>query len=462
MNAREIALTMLIEILEDKKYSHVVINQTLGKYSCLEKQDRAFISKLCLGTIEHCITLDYGIEKYSNIKVSKMKPFIRNLLRMSVYQIQYMTKVPVSAACNEAVKLAKKRGFQNLSGFVNGILRNIIRDGKENFFKLPEAITGAKRLSVLYSMPEWIVNQWTDRFGIETVTDILNAIQDEKPTSIRVNLSKISKSDLYHVLKEEGVTVEDNSILPEAMFLSNYDSLDRLKSFREGCFQVQDESSMLIGRIAGVSAGDLVIDVCAAPGGKSLHIADILLTQESNQILQNKQGHVIARDLTERKVELIKQNILRIGYHNISTEVLDALLLREEDIETADIVIADLPCSGMGVIGRKPDIRYKMKPEQQIELASLQRKILTVVSRYVKKGGILIFSTCTISIEENERNFEFIQNELGFHPESFDKLLPEELRTGSATRGYLQLLPGMGKLDGFFISKARKDTLKNN
>lgn len=453
MNSREIVLDMLIDILEKDKHSHIVLRQGLGELSEVDKKERSFITRLCNGTIERLITLDYDIERFSKIKVNKMKPLIRNLLRMSMYQIKYMDQIPDSAACNEAVKLAKKRGFQSLSGFVNGILRSAIRN-KETLSTYPNSLKVDELLSIEYSTPRWIIEMLLKQYDRDIVEGILISLLEEKSTSIRVNESKISKEEVRKILIEEGVTVSDGDYYPLALKIENYDSLERLPSFHKGYYQIQDESSMLVGMIAGVKAGDRIIDVCAAPGGKSLHLAELLTVAE--QSVQEKKGSVEARDLTEKKVALIRQNISRLNVNNVTVRVMDALLLEEDSIETADIVIADLPCSGLGVIGKKPDIKYKMQKEQQEELVALQREILKVITKYVKKGGTLLYSTCTINEKENEGNLQYILDNFSFEVESLDAYLPTNLQSETTKKGYIQLIPGVHNTDGFFISKLKK------
>lgn len=445
MNAREIALTMLIDILEHKKLSHQVMKDGLAQNTELIKQDRALVSRLVTGCVERQLTLDYDINRFSKIKVNKMKPIIRNILRMGVYQLKYMTQIPESAVCNEAVKLAKKRGFVGLSGFVNGILRSMIRQ-KELLFSKPAGLSVKEELKYEYSVPDWLLTLFIDRYGIEITKKILKAFDQEKETTIRVNTNLISKEQLIAVLREEKVLVKDGHFHPLALRISEFDSLDRLHSFQEGFYQVQDESSMLVGEIAGVHPNDFVIDVCAAPGGKALHIA---------QLLQGT-GKVVACDKTQRKVDLIDQNKIRLNYQNLSTKVWDALEQNKEWVETADLVIADLPCSGLGVVGKKPDIKYNMNPGTMGELAQLQKDILKVVSSYVKPGKTLVYSTCTINPQENEENLEYLVQELSFELENIDSYLPDQLLKDTTKQGYLQVFPYEWNTDGFFIARLRK------
>lgn len=431
VNIRELILDILMEVTRGEAYSHLVIRSVLEKYQYLEKKDRAFLTRVSEGTIEHMIELDYIIDQFSKVKTRKMKPVIRNIMRMSVYQLKYMDSVPASAACNEAVKLAKKRGFGSLSGFVNGVLRNISRNLSEVTYP-DEKKEPVKALSIRYSAPEWLVEQWRDAYGIERTKEILDAFLQEAPVTIRTNLSKTTPEALKERLEKEGVVAEKVQIpeypqLDYAFTIAGYDYLNALGSFQEGLFYVQDISSMMVAEYAAPKEGDVVIDVCAAPGGKSLHIAEKL----------HGTGQVQARDLTEYKVGLIEQNMLRHQVTNMTAAVMDATVLDEDSIDKADIVIADLPCSGLGILRKKTDIKYKMTPEKEKELVALQRQMLDVVCHYVKPGGTLIYSTCTIHCGENEENAAwFVDN----HPEfTLEKME--------------QIFPGKAYGDGFFLSR---------
>ena len=370
------------------------------------------------------IELDYIIDQFSKVKVSKMKPVIRTILRSAVYQLKYMDSVPASAACNEAVKLAAKRGFGSLRGFVNGVLRNISRNLSDISYPSEEDMLYS--FSVRYSVPEWILGQWLAEYGKETVRAMAEEFLKEKPVTVRFHPDRISKEELMRKLKEEGVSVKEDAELPYALHLSGLDYLMKLESFQKGYFQVQDVSSMQVAQWAAPEEGSYIIDVCAAPGGKAIHLAEML----------RRTGHVEARDLTEYKIGMIRENILRSGMTNIEVVQMDARLRDEASVGKADIVIADLPCSGLGVLGRKPDLKYKMTQDTQRELVKLQREILSVSAEYVKQGGKLIYSTCTIHKEENEDNAAWFARQFPeFH-------LQRERQT----------LPGRDSGDGFYIA----------
>lgn len=446
VNLRELSLLILIEVLEQDSYSNVAIHNTLLKYQYLEKQDRAFLSRLTEGVIERVIEIDYIINQFSKVKTTKMKAPIRNILRMGVYQIMYMDQVPDRAACNGAVKLAQRKGFYNLKGFVNGVLRNISR--KKDEILWPDKEKQPKEyLMVTYSFPEWILNLWLTEYSYEQIEEMLKAFLEQKQTTIRCNQTKVTVEELRQQLLEEKITVKEGDYLPFALKISDYNYLKKIKAFRQGLFQVQDESSMLVAYTSGVKNGDYVIDLCAAPGGKSTHIAELL----------NKTGIVSARDVSEDKVAFINENVARLELSNLKAEVYDATELRKEDIGKADIVLADLPCSGLGVIGKKTDIKYKTKKEDIEALAELQRRILSQAVQYVKPGGILMYSTCTINHIENIDNVNWLLEQYKeFELETLDSNMPDNLKSSTTKRGYLQLLPGKHKTDGFFFAKFRR------
>ncbi len=442
---RELILGVLLEVTRDGEYSHISLRNVLSKYQYLDKKERSFITRVSEGTLEHMIEIDYIINQFSNVKVNKMKPVIRCIMRSAVYQLKYMDSVPDSAVCNEAVKLATKKGFHNLKGFVNGVLRNIARNLEK--IEYPSKENYMEYLSVKYSMPTWILTEWLNMFDKKTVECMLEDFLKEKPTTIRCNLNQCSVEELMETLQNEGVTVEKHPYLPYALWISDYDYLADLMSFQMGMFYVQDISSMLVAHLANPKVDDKVIDVCAAPGGKSIHVAELL----------NGTGSVEARDLTDYKVNLIQDNIERTQMQNMTAVKWDATVLDEDAVGIADVVIADLPCSGLGVMGKKTDLKYKMSLESAKELAKLQKEILTKVQAYVKPEGTLVYSTCTIHARENMENVNWFLNQFPeFELVPIKTLLPEELLESVEKEGCIQFLPGVHKSDGFFIAKFRK------
>lgn len=447
VNLRQLVMDMLLAttVSQENKpaeYSHVIIRDVLNKYNYLSGQEKAFMKRLFEGTLERMIELDYCIDRFSKVKVQKMKPVIRTIMRMSVYQILYMDSVPDSAVCNEAVKLAGKKGFSTLKGFVNGVLRNIARnkaipypDPKKDYVQW---------LSVTYSMPEWIVKMWLEQLGKEKTKLLLEGLLVEHPVTLRFR--KDTGDVVKAALEAQGGTLEPHPYLPYAYRIAKTDDISRLPGYEEGAFVVQDVSSMLAVEAAGIRPGMKILDICAAPGGKSMLAADKLAGT----------GEVEARDISEYKVSLMQENFECCKLENVKAVCKDATVLDENRLEQADLVIADVPCSGLGVIGKKRDIKYKMTLEAVKDIIALQEQILDKAVAYVKPGGLLLFSTCTINRDENEAHAKLLQDKYDMIPVSLDDTLPEVLHSETTAKGYLQLLPGIHDTDGFFISVFRK------
>ncbi len=427
INTRALVLDIILEITQNQALSHLVIRNVLNKYQYLEKKDRAFIQRLSEGTIERIVELDYILNAVSKTKTDKMKPVIRAILRMGVYQIKYMDHIPNRAACNEAVKLANRRGFKGLSGFVNGVLRNVVR--RLDSIVYPDKKTDLPGyLSVRYSMPYWLTERFYKQFP-EEAERILSSFLEERSTPIRVNMELVSTATLIHSLEKQGICVVRDKRLPYALHISQYDVLTGLKEFQKRWFQVQDIASMLTTELAGPKTGQFVLDVCAAPGGKAIHTAQRL----------KGSGMVEARDISEYKVGLLEEAIVHSGLSNIRAKMWDATVSDSSMIGKVDLLIADLPCSGLGVIGKKPDIKYHASEEKIRQLAEIQRKILKTIQQYVKPGGVMLYSTCTLTREENQDNMEW------FLRTFTDFTLCEER----------ELLPD-NNTDGFYMARLEK------
>ncbi len=444
VDCRELALGILMDVTRQEEYSHIAIRNVLEKYQYMEKPERAFLTRLTEGTLEWMLHLDYIIDQFSSVKVNKMKPVIRNILRMSVYQLKFMDRVPASAVCNEAVKLTVKKGFRGLKGFVNGVLRNIARNICQIHY--PDKRDILTYLSVMYSMPEWIVEDWLQVYEKEAVEQILGAFLKKEPLSIRPNLERITPGELEERLERQGIRVTKAEWPDYALRIDNYNYLGAIPEFVEGLFQVQDVSSMMVVEMAAPMEGSQCIDVCAAPGGKSIHLAEKL----------HGTGCVEARDLTDYKTGLIEENVRRSGVKNLRVQKWDACICHEASLGKADLVLADLPCSGLGVLGKKTDLKYRMTKGQQRDLIVLQRRILGTVQAYVKPGGSLIYSTCTIHQGENEENVDWFLKHFPFETVSLEDCIPMELRGKTASAGYIQFLPGIHSSDGFFIAKFKR------
>lgn len=420
INVREMVVDMLLEVVRMGTHSHILLKQVIDKYNYINEADKAWIKRVFGGTLEREITLDYVLNRYSNTPVNKMKPYIRCLMRMSVYQILYMDRVPDSAAINEAVKLAKKHKFVNLSGFVNGVLRKIAAN-KDNCIDTDNS-------SVLYSTPDIIINSLIQDYGREKTDEILRGFLEDRHLFVRIreDISEKQKQDVVDEWNKENITYAANSLLPYAFELKNTDNLGRLKGFSKGLYTVQDVSSMMVCEKAGIEKGCKVIDVCAAPGGKSLHAV-------------SKGALVEARDVNEYKVSLILDNIKRLGAPHITAKIWDATVVDKDALLSADVLIADVPCSGFGVMGKKPDIKRNVTQEGLESIIKLQQDIVDAVAGYVKPGGVMMYSTCTLRKAENEYQVErLIEQHPEFEIESMETLFP------------------CSEHDGFFIAKLRK------
>ncbi len=456
-NTRELVLDILLSLEREKEFSNRLIKAVLDKYDYLPGQEKAFIKRVTEGTIERRIELDYYLDRFSSVPVRKMKPLIRNLLRMSVYQILYMDAVPDSAVCNEACKLAGKRKFTNLKGFVNGVLRKIA--GQKSSLPMPdpekEPLLYA---SVKYSMPLWLTEFWSKEFGTAVTDKILDGLMKVHPVSLRFSsqLTEEEREKWVERIRETGAELTQSAYVPYVYSLKKAESIEYLPGYDEGIFTVQDVSSALAVCAAGLKPGDFVVDVCAAPGGKSILASEMA-------------GRVLSRDVSERKAELIRENAERMGRDNITVEVFDGTVCDEHLTEQADAVLLDVPCSGLGIIGKKRDIKYNATPESLAEIVKLQRQIVDSSWKYVKKGGVLLYSTCTINPEENFGMVRYITENLPFKTESLVRYLPEALlrdrekfmeeagdlsNLAEYTReDCMQLLPGYMESDGFFFAR---------
>ena len=437
---RDIVLDILMDIETNNTFSNIALNKALKKNQFIEKNKRAFITRLSEGVVETRIKLDYIINQFSKLKANRLKPMIRCIIRMGVYQLIFMDSVPDSAACNEAVKLAKKHGLAGLSGYVNGVLRSIAKN-KDNI-KYPDRKKDyIAYLSVEYSVPEGLIKKLEKDYP-DDYEQILAGCFIERETSIRVHTPVISVDELRDKIAGEGINVSKGHYSDKALLISGYDFIKKVPGYKQGEFTVQDESSICavdeaFKQIDEISDDFILLDICAAPGGKTTAALEAMADLSKADI-----GSVYSFDISEDKLSLIEDNVKRLGYDNVVISQHDATMhIDKEEFDydfdnNTDMVIADVPCSGLGIIGRKNDIKYRVSNEQIKELISLQDKILENAASYVKNGGVLLYSTCTINPEENDKIVE--------------KLLKK--RNDFKLIKKRQFLQGIDKCDGFFYA----------
>ena len=441
---RRLALEIVIMVNKKEEYSHIAIKSVLDKYDYLENQKKAFVKRLASGVIENKIKLDYCISQYSKTKLNKLKPVVLAILELGVYQILFMENVYDTKACNLMVDIAKQKGLSNLSGFINGVLRNVARNKDTLTFPAKEA-DKVKYLSIEYSMPVELVELLLSQYGEELTETILKSAVQTGDVYIRFcGEAKANKAKLIESWVKLGAEVTNVEGIPDAAAIKKA-SVASLEGFDEGAFTVQDLSSQMIGVLAPVKSGDTVIDVCAAPGGKSTHIADRL----------EGTGTVYACDITDYKVDKIWENVERLGLTNVKPTLQDATVNKSDWEACADLVLADVPCSGLGVIGKKPDIKYRLTKEQLKSIVTLQRSIIDNVVKYVKKDGYLMYSTCTINREENEENVKYIIDNYPYEVVRVENV-PDRLKEFVTSEGYLKTLEGVSGTDGFFIAILRR------
>jgi len=438
INIRELVVESLLELDKEEIYLSALEKAVLDKYDYIDSRDKSFYKRLLDGTVEMRIRIDYILGLFSSVKINKMKPYVRMVMRMSIYQIMWMDNVPDSAACNEAVKLVSKRGLGGLKGFVNGVLRNIGRNKDSITYPDPHK-DHIKYMSVMYSCPEWIVAKLESERGAEITEKILADSMKEHPLSILLRINGDARANLLKKWSDSGIAITPNEKLEYALFLSNTGSVASLPGYNEGHFIVQDTGSMLVAHMAGIKSGDVVMDVCAAPGGKSIHASDILTESEKQNAPQNP-GKIYSFDVSPERCDRISENIQRLNITNITVEAHDATVIIPGMSEAADVVIVDAPCSGLGVMGHKNDIKYRIKPEDITSLCNLQRNIIDTAVRYVKPGGRFVYSTCTVSRQENEEQMKYILDKYSF-----------SVVENEDGRECTQLIPGVDASDGFFI-----------
>ena len=426
---REIVLKTLYDIDYNEAYSNIALDKQLkqAKKEKIEinKRDIGFISEIVYGTVSWKLTIDEIIKKYSNIKIKKISPWILNILRMSIYQIVFLNKVPKSAAVNEGVNLSKKYGHKASTNFVNAILRKVNKSDYDEFFKIKDDV---ERISKTTSMPIWIVEKLLEQKEVKEVEQICKNSNIRPKLYIRINTLKTNKQELMNKLKEENIEYKDTDS-EDFLELKEIRNIENVKSFKQGLYTIQDKQAGQVSIILNPKPNEILLDACSSPGGKTTYLAELM---------KNK-GEIKAWDIYPHRIKLVKDNYTRLGITIIQEEIKDATIYEEKYFESFDKILLDVPCLGLGVIKRKPDIKWKRKPEDIEEITKTQEKILQNCSKYLKKGGELVYSTCSILKEENEKIIEnFVEKNNNFE-------IKKQLSTFQNEN-----------TDGFFICKIKK------
>ncbi|AIC94882.1 16S rRNA (cytosine(967)-C(5))-methyltransferase RsmB [Shouchella lehensis] len=436
---REVAMDALVKIEKNQAYSHLLVNHTL-KEAGLSHQDTGLLTELVYGTVARRLTLDYYLAPFLTKSKKKRELWVDVLLRLSVYQMVYLDRIPDRAIVHEAVTIANKRGHKGISGLVNGVLRSIQREGLPTFSAIKDEVA---RLAIETSHPEWLLKKWIEQYSYDEARAMAFINNEPPETSLRVNRMKATVEQVIRKLDEEGVEVVPSVLLPDLAVIVKKGNPFSTAAYQNGYFTAQDEASMLVGLLVGAEENMDVLDTCAAPGGKTTHLAETL----------NGTGSVTSFDLHKQKIKLIHEQVTRLQLPNVTADTQDAKKLTDRIDHSYNRVLVDAPCTGLGVIRRKPDIRWSKTEEDINRITHTQQLILANASQFVQPTGTLVYSTCTVDREENERVVEaFLSN----HPfvvdeAAFDRL-PKQVRERGRFGQYgLTILPQDFQTDGFFM-----------
>ena len=433
---RKRAYEIVYGVLEEQGHSDVIFHRITDGMKTLTVQEKRFLKRLSYGAIEWAVESDAYIRHFSSLSVRRLEPSVRTLLRMALYEILHMDTVPEAVSCHEAVELLKSVAGERYAGFVNGVLRSVLRQRDEVRLRPWEEL----------ALPKNLYEYFLDRYGKKTTKKLANAFLERQPeVTIHIDSNKISVREYEEHLQSCNLQYASGHYMRDSFLIRHCEDVRSLSGYEEGWFFVQDESSMLAVLCADIQSGDTVVDVCASPGGKSMHAL----------LRMNGQGFLSYRDISEKKLSRVRENLRRLQYTNAKGKVWDGTRADREWRERADVVLADVPCSGMGIIGKKPEIKYHAL--QKVEkLVPLQREICQASLTMLRKGGVFLYSTCTICEKENEENVMWLEEHCGLKRESLDAFLPEELQNKMTAQGMIQMLPGIHKSDGFFVARFRK------
>ena len=434
---RKQAYRIVYETMEKNGHSNEVFHQIILGEKNLAARDKSFLKRLGYGTIERAVELDGYLDQVSRIPVRKMDGEVRTVLRMAMYEILYMEQVPEAVSCHEAAELIRWAGKEGQVSFVNGVLRGYLR-------RQEQLDPGPKWRSLSLPKPLW--DHFSQNYGKKTAGKIGSWFLENKgEITLHLDPQKAEKEQWIKQLEDLSLIVLPGRYMKDAVRVKGIRDLSLLPGYREGIFFVQDESSMLPVTCSGIKPGDCVVDICSAPGGKAMHA----------WIQMEKKGCLSARDVKEGKVAKIRENMKRMGYDAVQTKVWDATREDKEFCLKADVILADVPCSGLGIIGKKPEIKYRGLQLAE-ELVPLQRKICEKSLTMLKPGGVFMYSTCTINPSENQENVAWLAEHFDLETESLNPYLPEKLQNKMTGQGMLQMLPGVMESDGFFVARLRK------
>jgi 16S rRNA (cytosine967-C5)-methyltransferase len=443
-NVRRLAAQVLLRVDARKAYADVLLDQTL-KSATFDDRDRALLTEIIYGTLRWRGRLDACLKPWLRRPLQDTDPFIRNLLRLTVYQLVCLNRIPDYAAVNEAVDLAKAHSGESAAGFVNGVLRNILR-GKKEFIK-PDLRDSVKNFAEYWSHPEWLVEHWLKYFGTEELEALLKANNQDAPLVVRTNLSRGTREELLELFRNTGVRALILSSSPQGVLVQSRMTVEKLPGFHDGRFQVQGESSQLIAYLLGAQSGERILDACAAPGGKTTHIAELM----------GDSGQIIATDISPRGIKRIEENSRRLGLRSIQAFETDIAQGSSAPLgHWYDRILVDVPCSGFGTLRSHPEIKWNRNRSDVMRLSTLQTKLLVRAASYLKPGGILVYSTCTLTEDENENVVEdFLKDHNQFVLEDAAGYLPDQAKSWVRGR-YFMALPHRHNADGFFAARMRK------
>lgn len=444
LDAREASLLALSSVEEDGAFVNLALADILAKYP-MDGRDKRLAAEITYGVVTYRLTLDWLISQCAGRPAEKLDRPVLHALRIGFYQLFYLDRIPAPAAVHTTVDLVKKGKKRGLAPFVNGVMRGALR--RKDQLPWPDRTKDeVKYLSLTHAHPEWLVSRWLRRLGTEETEKLLAANNQAPPLTVRVNTLRITREKLIDSLAGEGVDASPSGLLPEGVTLRNAGRLTDLDTYRSGLFQVQGESAMLTSRVLAPQPGETVLDGCSAPGGKTTHLA---------QLMENR-GKILALDIHEHRLELVLANCRRLGVEIVQTQCLDARLVKSGVTGLFDSILLDVPCSGFGVIRRKPDLKWRRSEEDIAALAALQKEMLKAALDVLKPGGSLVYSTCTNEPEETDEVItQILSGQPGIAVEDVNPYLPPPWQGSAGTPG-IHLYPHLHGVDGFFISKLKK------